>query len=183
MAPRACATRVAPLGFLWNPFSFPFHPLPPPSVPLPLPDTLTTRLDADVPRGDHQGPDEHDGFARETDVARYQSASEVGGISEREVSFRRFQRPPSGSEDYTGEIKAALKQWDGTGGFVFTSSTAVYAGTDGETCDETTPEYAVGENPRADRLLQAEAAVLEAADAWCASRGCTTRRAARTCTS
>ena len=76
--------------------------------------------------------------------------------------FVVFSAPPSGSEDYTGEIKAALKQWDGTGGFVFTSSTAVYAGTDGETCDETTPEYAVGENPRADRLLQAEAAVLEA---------------------
>ena len=76
--------------------------------------------------------------------------------------FVVFSAPPSGSDDYAAEVRAALKAWDGTGGFVFTSSTAVYAGKDGEECDESTPEFAVGENPRADRLLQAEAAVLEA---------------------
>lgn len=76
--------------------------------------------------------------------------------------FVVFSAPPSGSDDYAAEVRAALKAWDGTGGFVFTSSTAVYAGKDGEECDESTPEFAIGENPRADRLLQAEAAVLEA---------------------
>lgn len=76
--------------------------------------------------------------------------------------FVVFSAPPSGSEDYTGEIKAALKQWDGTGGFVFTSSTAVYAGKDGEDCDETTAQFQIGESPRADKLLNAEAAVLGA---------------------
>ena len=58
--------------------------------------------------------------------------------------------------------------WDGTGGFVFTSSTAVYNGTDGEPCDEKTPEFKMGENPRADRLLEAEAGVL-------AANGCVVR--------
>ena len=76
--------------------------------------------------------------------------------------FVVFSAPPSGSDDYAAEVRAALKAWDGTGGFVFTSSTAVYAGKDGEECDESTPEFAVGENQRADRLLRAEAAVLEA---------------------
>ena len=65
--------------------------------------------------------------------------------------FVVFSAPPSGSDDYAAEVRAALKAWDGTGGFVFTSSTAVYAGKDGEECDESTPEFAIGENPRADR--------------------------------
>ena len=76
--------------------------------------------------------------------------------------FVVFSAPPSGSDDYVAEVRAALKLWDGTGGFVFTSSTAVYASKDGEECDESTAEFAVGENPRADRLLQAEAAVHDA---------------------
>jgi len=76
--------------------------------------------------------------------------------------FVVFSAPPSGSEDYALEVKHALQLWDGTGGFVFTSSTAVYAGKDGEECDESTPVFAIGENPRADTLLQAEEAVLEA---------------------
>jgi nucleoside-diphosphate-sugar epimerase len=82
--------------------------------------------------------------------------------------FVVFSAPPSGSDDYAAEVKAALDLWDGTGGFVFTSSTAVYAGTDGEPCDESTPEFKIGENPRADRLLEAEAAVL-------AANGCVVR--------
>ncbi len=76
--------------------------------------------------------------------------------------FVVFSAPPSGSEDYLAEVTAALKLWDGSGSFVFTSSTAVYACADGEQCDESTATFAVGENPRADRLLQAEAAVLAA---------------------
>ena len=76
--------------------------------------------------------------------------------------FVVFSAPPSGSEDYEAEVEAALKLWDGTGAFVFTGSTAVYAGTDGEPCDETTPQFKIGDSPRADRLLKAEAAVLDA---------------------
>ena len=41
--------------------------------------------------------------------------------------FVVFSAPPSGSEDYAAEVEAALKYWDGSGAFVFTSSTAVYA--------------------------------------------------------
>ena len=69
------------------------------------------------------------------------------------ASLCRLQRTLS--DDYAAEVKAALDLWDGTGGFVFTSSTAVYNGTDGEPCDEKTPEFKMGENPRADRLLEA----------------------------
>lgn len=76
--------------------------------------------------------------------------------------FVVFSAPPSGSEDYEAEVEAALKLWDGTGAFVFTSSTAVYSGTDGEPCDEATPQFEIGDSPRADRLLKAEAAVLGA---------------------
>ncbi len=76
--------------------------------------------------------------------------------------FVVFSAPPSGSEDYAAEVEAALKYWDGSGAFVFTSSTAVYAGKDGEPCDESTPQFEIGESPRADRLLKAEAAVLAA---------------------
>ncbi len=42
-----------------------------------------------------------------------------------------FAAPPSGSEDYLGEIRAALSLWDGTGAFVFTSSAGVYTVEDG----------------------------------------------------
>ncbi len=80
----------------------------------------------------------------------------------RRFPFVVFSAPPSGSDDYTAEVEAALKLWDGTGGFVFTSSTAVYAGKDGEDCDETTAQFQIGESPRADKLLNAEAAVLGA---------------------
>ena len=81
---------------------------------------------------------------------------------EEKFSFVVFSAPPSGSEDYTAEVEAALKLWDGTGAFVFTSSTAVYDAADGEPCDETTPQFKIGESPRADRLLKAEEAVLGA---------------------
>lgn len=42
-----------------------------------------------------------------------------------------FAAPPSGSEDYVGEIRAALDLWDGSGAFVFTSSAGVYTVEDG----------------------------------------------------
>jgi len=79
---------------------------------------------------------------------------------EAKFPFVVFSAPPSGSEDYAAEVEAALRLWDGTGGFVFTSSTAVYSGADGVPCDESTPQFKIGESPRADRLLNAEASVV-----------------------
>lgn len=76
--------------------------------------------------------------------------------------FMVYSAPPSGSEDYVGDVKAALKLWDGTGAFVFTSSVAVYAVEDGSPCNEAAPLVAVGSNPRTDTILQAEQAVLDA---------------------
>lgn len=92
------------------------------------------------------------------------------GADNKQFPFVVFSAPPSGSEDYAADVEAASKLWDGIGAFVFTSSTAVYAGTDGEPCDETTPQFKIGESPRADRLLKAEAAVL-------AANGCVVRLA------
>jgi hypothetical protein len=77
-----------------------------------------------------------------------------------------FSAPPSGSDDYVAEVEAALKLWDGTGGFVFTGSTAVYAGTDGEMSDETTPQVKLGASPRTDRLLNAEVGWCRLTPGW-----------------
>jgi nucleoside-diphosphate-sugar epimerase len=73
-----------------------------------------------------------------------------------------FCAPPSGSEDYAGEVRAALALWDGAGAFVFTSSAGLYAADDGSPCDEASPLVAVGAAERTDRLLAAEAAVRAA---------------------
>ena len=70
--------------------------------------------------------------------------------------------PPSGSEDYAGDVKKALERWDGSGNFVFTSSAGVFSVNDGSTCDESSPVVPMGANPRTDALLQAEQAVLDA---------------------
>lgn len=58
---------------------------------------------------------------------RTKDAAPSGGA----FPFVVFAAPPSGSEDYMGEIKAALALWDGTGSFVFTSSAGVYTVEDG----------------------------------------------------
>ncbi len=76
--------------------------------------------------------------------------------------FVVYAAPPSGSEDYLGDIKAALNLWDGTGSFVFTSSAGVYAVEDGSACDETAPLAPLGASPRTDTLLNAEQAVFDA---------------------
>lgn len=57
------------------------------------------------------------------------------------------------------QVENALSKWDGSGSFVFTSSAGVYAQNEGE-CDESTPVLELGANPRQDRLLKAEAAVI-----------------------
>jgi len=76
--------------------------------------------------------------------------------------FVCYSAPPSGSEDYVGDVKAALNHWDGTGSFVFTSSAGVYAVEDGSACDESAPLVALGTSPRTDTILRAEQAVLDA---------------------
>ncbi len=73
-----------------------------------------------------------------------------------------FSAPPSGSDDYPGEIKKALEKWNGKNrhsGFCFTSSSAVFP--DNIDCDDDTATLNLGKNPRADRLLNAENVVFE----------------------
>ncbi|WPT12046.1 hypothetical protein PSENEW3n2_00003704 [Picochlorum sp. SENEW3] len=70
--------------------------------------------------------------------------------------------PPSGSEDYPGDIAKALSYWDGSGNFIFTSSAGVYSINDGSDCNESSPVNELGSNPRTDALLLAEKTVLEA---------------------
>eukprot|EP00884_Botryococcus_braunii_P000641 jgi/Botrbrau1/10578/Bobra.0358s0001.1 len=74
--------------------------------------------------------------------------------------FVAFCAPPSGSEDYVGEVKRALDLWDGSGSFVFTSSAGVYAEDSGGPITEESALAPAG-NPRLDPLKEAESAVLE----------------------
>ena len=60
-------------------------------------------------------------------AARTKDAAPAGGA----FPYVAFAAPPSGSDDYLGEIQAALALWDGTGAFVFTSSAGVYTVEDG----------------------------------------------------
>ena len=70
--------------------------------------------------------------------------------------------PPSGSDDYPGDVAKALACWDGTGNFIFTSSAGVYNVNDGSACNESSAVYEMGSNPRTDALLTAEKACLDA---------------------
>ena len=72
-------------------------------------------------------------------------------------------------------MAAAGALWDGRGAFVFTSSSAVYADTDGLPCDESTPALPLGASPRADGLLKAEAAARQAGGAALRLAGLYTR--------
>ena len=89
----------------------------------------------------------------------------------RSFAYVIFCAPPSGSEDYPGELRDALKYWNGRGTFVFTSSSAVYKNEDGAECDETSEVYDLGESPRVDRLLNAEKVVLDAGGVVCRLAG------------
>lgn len=73
-----------------------------------------------------------------------------------------FSAPPSGSQDYPAEVRAALDRWDGSGCFVFTSSGSVCNGSDGQPVTETSQTVPLGAAPSTDRLLKAEEAVLQA---------------------
>ncbi len=79
----------------------------------------------------------------------------VGPTSEKYANVA-FCAPPSGSEDYAGDVARACDMWDGTGNFIFTSSAGVYDVNDGSACDEGGPVVALGSSPRTDVLLKAE---------------------------
>ncbi|CAI7832638.1 unnamed protein product, partial [Closterium sp. NIES-53] len=78
------------------------------------------------------------------------------------VPFVIFCAPPGGSQDYEGDVRAAAALWNGTGAFLFTSSSAVYAVSDNSFCPEGAPTVPLGASPRVDVLLKAEGAALEA---------------------
>lgn len=75
--------------------------------------------------------------------------------------FVVFSAPPSGSEDYVAEIRAAAQRWNGEGSLLLTSSSAVYDVSDNSVCDEISPLVAKGRSPRTDLLLNAEEEVLK----------------------
>ncbi|XP_059072984.1 uncharacterized protein LOC131067013 isoform X1 [Cryptomeria japonica] len=75
--------------------------------------------------------------------------------------FVIFCAPPSGNEDYSSEIRAAIMQWSGEGSFLFTSSSAVYDCYDNGLCGEECPTVPMGRSARTDTLLMAEAEALK----------------------
>ncbi|XP_024391486.1 uncharacterized protein [Physcomitrium patens] len=72
-----------------------------------------------------------------------------------------FCAPPSGSENYAAEVRAAAQRWNGEGSLLFTSSSFVYDVHDNGHCDESAPITEKGTSPRGDRLLNAEEEVLK----------------------
>ncbi|KAL3688235.1 hypothetical protein R1sor_014544 [Riccia sorocarpa] len=77
-------------------------------------------------------------------------------------SYVIFCAPPSGSEDYGAEVRAAAERWNGEGSLLFTSSIALYAVSDNGVCDEeNAPIIPKGASPRTDRLHAAEEEVLK----------------------
>ncbi|KAJ0976196.1 hypothetical protein J5N97_018161 [Dioscorea zingiberensis] len=72
-----------------------------------------------------------------------------------------FCAPPSRTADYPDDVRLAASNWSGEGGFLFTSSTALYDCSDNGICDENTPVVPLGRSPQTDLLLNAEDAVLE----------------------
>jgi nucleoside-diphosphate-sugar epimerase len=67
--------------------------------------------------------------------------------------------PASSPPDYSAEAARAVQLLSGSGRLLITSSTAVYAASRGEHCDE---QSELGDDTRARRLLSAEARVLAA---------------------
>ncbi|KAL6597925.1 hypothetical protein ACP70R_046730 [Stipagrostis hirtigluma subsp. patula] len=72
-----------------------------------------------------------------------------------------FCAPPYRSDDYPGDLRVAVSNWNGEGSFLFTSSTAVYDCSDNGLCSEDGPCVQIGQSPRTDVLLKAENVVLE----------------------
>jgi len=69
---------------------------------------------------------------------------------------------PASQPDYAAECARAVELWNGRGTLVITSSTAVYAESQGHRCAE---DSALATNDRAQRLLTAERAVVDAGGA------------------
>ena len=67
--------------------------------------------------------------------------------------------PPSAVGDYRNEMERAVRLWNGVGRLVMVSSTAVYAEEKGGSCHEGSE---LARNPRAVRLLEAEACITAA---------------------
>ncbi|KAH7432472.1 hypothetical protein KP509_07G024100 [Ceratopteris richardii] len=84
-----------------------------------------------------------------------------GNHNEKPFPFVLFCAPPSGSQDYAGELRLASQLWNGEGVFLFTSSSAVYDCMDNGDCDENTPIVPLGRSPRTDVILTAEKEVLK----------------------
>ncbi|GMH45424.1 hypothetical protein BSKO_13381 [Bryopsis sp. KO-2023] len=77
-------------------------------------------------------------------------------------SYVAFCAPPSGSQDLTEDVKKALALWNGSGCFLYTSSMGVYKTPESGLVSEHSELNPLGESERMDRMLKAEAAVLEA---------------------
>ena len=84
---------------------------------------------------------------------------EEGMADEGTFPFVLFAAPPSGSDDYPGELARAGDRWSGEGTFLFTGSAAVYDVEEGA-CDEDSPLKTLGMSDRSDRLLASEDVVL-----------------------
>ncbi|CAI9118718.1 OLC1v1020322C1 [Oldenlandia corymbosa var. corymbosa] len=82
-------------------------------------------------------------------------------ISEK-FPFVIFCAPPSRTNDYSGDVREAISNWNGDGAFLFTSSSAPYDCYDNGPCDEDSPVVPIGRSPRTDVLLNAEKVVLDA---------------------
>ena len=113
-----------------------------------------------------------------TDYAAEARAADTVLCSTRATLIVSTCLPAGGKRPRCAQVAAAGALWDGTGAFVFTSSSAVYADSDGAACDESTPALPLGASPRADALLRAEGAahaargtVLRLAGLYTARRG------------
>ncbi|WVZ71151.1 hypothetical protein U9M48_019771 [Paspalum notatum var. saurae] len=85
-----------------------------------------------------------------------------GSANSQKVPHVIFCAPPSGSDDYPGDVRVAASNWSGEGSFLFTSSTALYDCSDNGMCNEDCPSVPIGRSPRTDVLLKVENVVLEA---------------------
>eukprot|EP00850_Spirogloea_muscicola_P002785 SM000011S18963 [mRNA] locus=s11:167333:169836:+ [translate_table: standard] len=85
------------------------------------------------------------------------------GLAARPIAFPSaiFCAPPSGSDDYPAEVRAAIGRWSGAGSLLFTSSSGLYTAANNGPCPEDAPVATLGMTPRLDRLLLAEEEVLK----------------------
>ncbi|KAK3160840.1 hypothetical protein QOZ80_1BG0065610 [Eleusine coracana subsp. coracana] len=87
-----------------------------------------------------------------------------GSTISQKVPYVIFCAPPSRSDDYPGDARAAVSNWSGEGSFLFTSSTALFDCNNNGSCNEDSPSVPIGRSPHTDVLLKAENVVLDAGD-------------------